>query len=88
MKDPLSSHKMSFPGLMHMQADLLNSVGDVRPGEGQVLKGTSKAAVCCRISNSKASSSRDLSTSVNGGGAWLAVTHAVASKNIQGVLTL
>ena len=32
-KNPLGSNKMNFPGIMHVQADLLNGVGDVGPGE-------------------------------------------------------
>jgi hypothetical protein len=50
-KDPFCSNKVSFPGVMHMQTDLLNSVGDVRPSEGEVLKCTSKTAISLGISN-------------------------------------
>jgi hypothetical protein len=34
---------------VHMQAHLLNGVGDVGPGEGQVLEGTSQAPVGRRV---------------------------------------
>ena len=87
-EDPLGNNKVVFPRIMHVQAELLNSVHDVRPSEGQILKCTRKAAVCCRISNGRTSSSGDLSTSINRGGAWLAVAHAMASENVQGVLSL
>jgi hypothetical protein len=29
---------MDYPGIMHVQANLLNGVCNVRPGEGQILK--------------------------------------------------
>ena len=32
-KNPLGSNKMNFPGIMHVQADLLNGVRDVGPSE-------------------------------------------------------
>ena len=35
-KDPLESSEVWLPGIMHMEADLLNCIGDVRPGEGEV----------------------------------------------------
>jgi hypothetical protein len=36
-KDALGSHKVDFSGVMHVKTYLLNSIGDVRPGEGKVL---------------------------------------------------
>jgi hypothetical protein len=34
-----------------VKADLLESIGNVGPGEGQVLKSSHKAAIVCGISN-------------------------------------
>jgi hypothetical protein len=36
-KDSLGCSKVNLPGIMHVQADLLDSIGDVRSGEGEVL---------------------------------------------------
>jgi hypothetical protein len=58
-KDPFCSDKVSFPGVMHMQTDLLNGVGAVRPSEGQVLKCTSKTAISLWISDRSTSIGRD-----------------------------
>jgi hypothetical protein len=40
---------MGLPRGVHMQAHLLNDVGDVGPGEGQILEGTSQAPVGHRV---------------------------------------
>jgi len=87
-KDPLGSDKVSFPRIMHMKAHLLDGIGNVGPGEGEVLEGTHKAAISSGISNRRAGISWYLCTSVNWSGARLAVTHAMASKYVQSVLTL
>jgi hypothetical protein len=33
LENPLGSNKVSFPGIMHMQTELLDSIGNVRLGE-------------------------------------------------------
>jgi hypothetical protein len=38
---------MGFPRGVHVKAHLLDIVGDVRPREGQVLKGVDEALVGC-----------------------------------------
>jgi hypothetical protein len=35
-KKTLQGSKMGLPRIMHMEADLLDSVGEVRPGESEV----------------------------------------------------
>ena len=35
-KDPLESSEVWLPGIMHMWTYLLNCIGDVGPGEGEV----------------------------------------------------
>jgi hypothetical protein len=35
-QDPLESHEVGLPWSVHMEAHLLDGVGDVRPGEGEV----------------------------------------------------
>ena len=87
-EDPLSCSKMSLPRIVHVQADLLDCIGDVGAGEGEVLKSTRKAAVCSGIVHRGAGVSGDLGTCVNWGGAGLAAAHAMSIKDIQGVLSL
>jgi hypothetical protein len=87
-KNPFSSNKVIFPGIMHVQADLLDSIGNIRPGEGQILKCTTKAAIGSGVSNWRTSICRDFGTSINGGGAGLAVIHSVAAENVQSILPL
>jgi len=48
-KDPLESSEVWLPGIMHMETYLLNCIGDVRPGEGEVLKCTDKTPICSGI---------------------------------------
>ena len=74
---------MFFPGIMHVQANLLNGICNVRPGECQILEGAHKAAVGSRVSHRGTGISRNLSTSVNRCGTWFAVAHAMASKYVQ-----
>jgi hypothetical protein len=37
-EDLLRSRKMRLPRIIHVEAHLLNHIGDVRPGEGEILK--------------------------------------------------
>jgi hypothetical protein len=87
-KDPLGSHKVNFPGIMHVKADLLDSIRNVGSSKCQVLECTCKAAVGSGISNRRTSICRNFGTGVNRSGARLAVAHPMASKNVQDVLTL
>jgi hypothetical protein len=36
-KDPLENSEVWLPGILHMETYMLNCIGDVRPGEGEVL---------------------------------------------------
>jgi len=44
-EETLESSEVGFLWIMHMETELLNCIGDVRPGEGKVLKGTNKTSV-------------------------------------------
>jgi hypothetical protein len=44
--------------IMHVQADLLNGVGDVRPGDGQILQAASEIAILRRIGDRRTGISR------------------------------
>jgi hypothetical protein len=87
-QNPLGSDKVSFPGIMHVKAYLLDSIGDIWPSEGQVLKSASKTAIGCGICYRRSSFSRDFGTGVNRGGAGITITHAMAANDVQSVLAL
>jgi len=87
-KNPLGSNEMNLPGIMHMKVDLLDGVSNVRPRKSQILKSSHKAAVCCRISNSRTGIIRDFGTGVDRSRARIASAHAMAIQNFQSVLSL
>ena len=71
-----------------METDLLNSICEVRPGEGKVLQGPSKTPVGSRISHGSTQISRQLRLSVDMSGAGLAISHPSPLQNIECVLPL
>src|SRR6185312_5999591 len=73
---------------MHMETDLLNSVGEVRPGECEVLQSASQTPVGSRISHQITQISRQLRLSVDRNGAELAISHPSPLQNIECVLPL
>jgi hypothetical protein len=87
-QNPLGSDKVSFPGIMHVKAYLLDSIGDIWPSEGQVLKSASKTAIGCGICHRRSGFSRDFGTCVNRGGAGITITHAMVANDVQSVLAL
>jgi hypothetical protein len=42
----LEGSEVGLPRIMHMKAQLLNRISDVRSSEGEVLESTSKTPVC------------------------------------------
>src|SRR6185437_2494504 len=73
---------------MHMETDLLNSVGEVRPGEGEVLQSASQTPVGSRISHRITQISRQLRLSVDRSGVGLTISHPSPLQNIECVLPL
>ena len=71
-----------------MKADLLDDICEVRPGESEVLQGTSKTPVGSRISHGSTQISRKLCLSVNRSEAWLAISHHSPLQNIKCILPL
>jgi hypothetical protein len=71
-----------------MEVDLLDSIGEVRPGESEVLLVCSKTPIGSRIGHNITQSSRQLHLSVNRSGARLAVSHPSMLQDIKGILTL
>jgi hypothetical protein len=47
----LRAHEMRLTGIMHVEAHLLDRVGDVRPGEGEVLESLGQARVANRVAD-------------------------------------
>jgi hypothetical protein len=73
---------------MHVEADLLDGIGDVGEGESQVLEGPDEAPKVSQISNRRPKLSGDLGMHVHQCQNRLAVHHANALKNIKSKLTL
>jgi hypothetical protein len=48
-KDALRGREMGLTGVVHVEAHLLDRVGNVRPGEGEVLESPSQVAVGSRV---------------------------------------
>ena len=87
-EEPLQSSEVWLPGIMHVETDLLNGIGDVWPGEGEVLQGTGQTPVGSMISHRSTQISRQLRLSVDRSGAGLAISHPSPLQNIEGVLPL
>jgi hypothetical protein len=50
-KDPLRSGEVWLPRSVLVEAHLLDGVGDVGPGEGEVLDGPSEAPIGCHVAD-------------------------------------
>ena len=89
-EEPLQSSEVWLPGVMHMEADLLNLISDIWPGEGKVMQGTSETPVGGGISGSKwgALNLRQLGLGVNRSETWVAVSHPCPLQDIKSILTL
>jgi hypothetical protein len=80
---------MEHTGVMHVEAHLLDRVGDVRPGEVEVLESSDQAVVGSRVADGGPPRHvrRDLGLSIDRRGVGLAVAHADA-KDVPNVLAL
>jgi hypothetical protein len=88
VQDLLESGEMWLPRGVHMQAHLLDSVGDVGPREGQVLQGADQALVGRSVGDRGSIVLRELRLSVDWRGAGLVVGHASPLQDVDGVLEL
>ena len=86
-EETLQRNKVRLPGIMHVKTDLLNGIGEIRPGEGEILQGTGEAPVASRIGHGITQISRQLRLSIDRSGAWLAISHPSPLQNIKCVLT-
>jgi hypothetical protein len=87
-QDMLHHGEVSLPGIMHMKANLLDDVGDVRVGERLVLEGPDKTPKLSQISNWRPGSGGDIGLRVHGHRDQLAVHHASVLKDIKSELAL
>jgi hypothetical protein len=73
---------------MHVEADLLDDVGEVGTGEHQVLEGSGEAPEVSRISNRRPGLDGDLGMCVHRHRNRVTVHHASSLKNIESKLML
>jgi hypothetical protein len=71
-----------------MEEHLLDGVGDVGEGKDEVLQGPSETPIAGRISHRRAIVGADLALSVHQSHAGIAISHASALEDVDGVLTL
>jgi hypothetical protein len=79
---------MGLPQGVHVQAHLLDDVGDVGPREGQVLERTDQAPVGRCVGDRGLVVLRERRLSVNRRGAGLAIGHASLLQDVDGVVVL
>ena len=71
-----------------METDLLNGISEIRPGESEVLQGSSKTPVGSRISHGITHINRQLRLSVDRSGTGLVISHPSPLQNIKCILPL
>jgi hypothetical protein len=79
---------MGLTGVVHVKAHLLDHVGDVGPGEGEILESPSQAAIGSRVADRGPHVRGGHGLSVNRSGARLAVAHASTLKDVMSILAL
>jgi hypothetical protein len=84
----LHGDEVGLPWIMHVEADLLNGVGDVGVGECHVLEGTGEAPEVSQNSNRRPKLGGDLGLHVHRCQNQFAVHHANSLKNVESKLTL
>ena len=87
-KNALCGGEVWLLRIVHMETNLLYSLGNIWVSEGEVLQGTNQTAVLSGVADRCTDCGGDLGMSVDGGTAWLAVGHASSLKHIQSVLPL
>jgi hypothetical protein len=85
--DPLHRGEVRFPRVVHVEAHLLDGVGDVRPGEDEVLKCPDSTSVASQIEDQVVGHG-DLALRIHRGRTGFTLGHASALKEVDGVLPL
>jgi hypothetical protein len=78
---------MRLPRVVHVEAHLLDGVGDVKPGEDEVLKCPSNTPVAGWIDDQGVGGG-EFALRINQSHAGLAFSHASTVKDVDGVLPL
>jgi hypothetical protein len=86
--DALPGPELGLMGVMHVEAHLLDHVGDFRLGEGEVLESPGYVAVGSRVADGAPHVGGDLGLSVDRRGAGLTIAHASVLKDVLSILTL
>jgi hypothetical protein len=73
-------------GVVHVEAHLLDRVGNVGPGEGEILESPSQTVIGNRVADGGLHVRGDLGLSVDQRGAGLAVTHGSTLKDVLSIL--
>jgi hypothetical protein len=84
----LHNSEVRLPRIMHVEPDLLDSVGNVGAGEHQVREGSDEARELSRISNRRPKSGGDLGMCVHRRQDRLAVHHTNALNDDESKLVL
>jgi hypothetical protein len=71
-----------------MKADLLDGIGDVRPGEGEVLESSCQTPVRSRVRNRSALLRRELALGVHWSGGGLTVSYPCPLQDVESILPL
>lgn len=71
-----------------MEAHLLDNVGDVGAGEGEVLQGPGMTPIASRISHQRSVAGGDLALRVHRSHAGLTISHASTLEDVDGVRAL
>jgi multidrug efflux pump subunit AcrA (membrane-fusion protein) len=87
-EDPLQGRQVRLTRVMHVEADLLNGVRDVGPGEGEVLQCTGETPKVSGIHHRRTVVGGELGGGVDRGVAGLAVRHAGMLESVDAVLSL
>jgi hypothetical protein len=87
-KDALHDRVMGLTGVVYVEAHLLDCVGNVGPGEGEVLESPNQVAVGSQVADGGPHVGGDLGLSVDRRGAGLAVARAGTLEDIPSILAL
>ena len=64
-EDALYKHKMRLARIMHIQADLLNNIGEIRLSQSKILQSTSKTSTLGWICNRRLICSANLGLTIH-----------------------
>jgi len=86
-KNALHSARMRLPGVMHVEAHLLDSISDIWTSKSEILKSTNNATVGGGVGDDSSIDGK-LGMSIHRCAARLAAKHTNTVKNVQNILTL